>query len=796
VAGRTAELTDANALLRREMEERAKTQMALAVSEERFRSLVENTRDLIWELDEQGLYTYISPSVRQLLGYEPEEMLGKTCFEFMAPGEAERVRADFYDLMAGALPIVALENVNLHKDGHRVVLETTGEPFFDGEGRLRGYRGIDRDITEHRKVMDQIIQAKNEWQATFDAIAAPIMLLDKNFQIVRANLAMAGKLGKRPAEIVGCTCYELVHGSTEPHHDCPYARLLADGKRHQSEIFEDRLGGWYQISVDPLLGADGTVRGSIHYGEDITARKQVEAELRLNSERLVEAQHIAHLGYWEFDVRNNLLRLSDEVYDLFALERRNTPLTYEDFLARLHPDDREMVAQLFHDSLKNRTGFDVKTRLLLNDSSSRHVHLRGVTRYDADGIELKTLGTVQDITEQTKLESQLRQAQKMEAIGTLAGGIAHDFNNILTAILGYGEIVLESLPAGSDIREDQEQVVRAGNRAKELVKQILTFSRAGEQELRPLLVQFIIKEALKLLRASLPTTITFAENIDTTVGAVLADPGQIHQVVMNLCTNAYHAMREKGGTLTVSLKPVDLSKAEVLHRGLLSAGRHAVLEVSDSGCGMDKALLERIFDPYFTTKGKGEGTGLGLAVVHGIVSNLHGDITVTSELGRGSSFKVFLPVIRHKEHGSLLEKTEPLPRGDERILVVDDDPAIVRLEREMLESLGYRVTVFGDSAQALRAMRKSPEDFDLLLTDMTMPNFTGAELAGEVLGLRPGLPIILCTGFSELINAEKAKALGIREFMLKPVEKGELAKAVRRALAGGAAPDNPARREG
>ncbi len=784
VAERTAELSATNARLRLEMAELAKARAARAASEERFRSLVENTSDLIWEVDAQGYYTYVSPAVRQLLGYEPAELLGRSIFDFMAPLEARRSRAELSALVAEARPIVGLENVNLHKDGRPIILESTGVPFYDEDGRLRGYRGIDRDITEHRKVVDQIIQAKNEWQETFDAITAPIMLLDRNFRILRANLAMAGKLGKRPAEIVGCTCYELVHGSAAPHPNCPHARLLADGQRHQSEIHEEGLGGWFQISVDPLLGADGCVKGSIHYGEDISALKESTEALMHNATRLEEAQRLAHLGHWELDIGRDQVTLSEEVCRIYGLEPGGCLGSYAAFLAMVHPDDREMVQLAFADSVRNHTDFDSKHRILLKDGSLKHVHERCVTKYDELGQPIFSRGTVQDITGQTRLEGQLRQAQKMEAIGTLAGGIAHDFNNILTAILGYGEIVLESLPEDSDIREDQEQVVRAGNRAKELVKQILTFSRAGEQELRPLLVQFIIKEALKLLRASLPTTITIASTIDTTVGPVMADPGQIHQVVMNLCTNAYHAMRESGGTLTVSLKPAELTKAEVSQRGLLVAGRHAVLEVSDTGCGMEKAIQERIFDPYFTTKGKGEGTGLGLAVVHGIVTNLHGEISVTSEPGQGSSFKVSLPVIKFQEHGSLVEKTEPLPRGNERILVVDDDPAIVRLEREMLESLGYRVTVFGDSAQALRALRKSPQDFDLLLTDMTMPRLTGAELAGEVLRLRPGLPIILCTGFSELINAEKAKDLGIREFMLKPLEKGALAKAVRRVLDG------------
>ncbi|NTV13222.1 MAG: PAS domain-containing protein [Desulfobulbaceae bacterium] len=784
VADRTAELTSANALLQREMAERARAQAAQAANEARFRSLVEATPDWIWEVDETGRYTYVSPAVRQLLGYEPEELLGKSCFDFMPPAEAERVKPIFSSLAAETGQIVTVENVNLHRDGHKVILESTGAPFFADDGRLLGYRGVDRDVTERRKVADQVLQAKNEWQETFDAIAAPIMLLDKNFRILRANQAMAGKLGMSPAEVVGATCYELVHGSETPHCDCPHARLLADGQRHQSEVCEDRLGGWYQISVDPLREADGRVRGSIHYGEDITARIENAAAMRLNAVRLEEAQRLAHLGHWELDIRQNLLVVSSEVCHIYDLAPGEFPANLEAILAMVHPEERKAVEKAYAESVRNHTDYDSKHRLLLKNGVIKHVHERCVTSYDDLGEPLLSLGTVQDISRQTSLESQLRQAQKMEAIGTLAGGIAHDFNNILTAILGYGEIVLESLPAGSALREEQEQVVLAGNRAKELVKQILTFSRAGEQELKPLLIQFVIKEALKLMRASLPTTITIRSNIDTGCGPVLADPSQIHQVVMNLCTNAYHAMRESGGILTVSLATVSLSKAEAASRGNLAPGHYAVLEVSDTGCGMDKAVQERIFDPYFTTKSKGEGTGLGLAMVRGIAMHLHGEASVSSEPGRGATFKILLPLIKTKAHDERLAKSEPLPRGEARIIAVDDDVVIVRLEREILESLGYRVTTFADSARALQALRDSPEDFDLLLTDMTMPKLTGAQLAMEVLRLRPEMPIILCTGFSELIDAQKAKSLGIREFILKPVDKGELAKAVRRALAG------------
>ncbi len=387
-------------------------------------------------------------------------------------------------------------------------------------------------------------------------------------------------------------------------------------------------------------------------------------------------------------------------------------------------------------------------------------------------------------TEMKALAGQLRQAQKMEAIGTLAGGIAHDFNNILTPILGYTEMALTSLPPESQEAAELKEVVKAANRAVDLVRQILTFGRQGDQQLKPLKVQLVIKEALKLLRASIPTTIEIKEQIDKECGAVLADPTQIHQVIMNLCTNASHAMREKGGVLRVVIRQVELGPQDIINKIAMQPGLYVLIEVSDTGHGMGKATLERIFDPYFTTKGKGEGTGLGLAVVHGIVKNLAGEITVYSELGRGTTFHVYLPLLKTEMREGTAEGQlpGPLPRGSERVLVVDDEEVVARMTQDMLGSLGYQTTGFTSSEEALAAFRVHPQVFDLLITDMTMPKITGAHLAQEVLAIRPEMPIIICTGFSELLSEEKAKALGIRKFVMKPVLLKEMARAVREVL--------------
>jgi nitrogen-specific signal transduction histidine kinase/CheY-like chemotaxis protein len=388
---------------------------------------------------------------------------------------------------------------------------------------------------------------------------------------------------------------------------------------------------------------------------------------------------------------------------------------------------------------------------------------------------------LRDDSERKKLETQLQQAQKMEAIGTLAGGIAHDFNNILAGIMGYTELALLDTPEGNRASQNLKQVLKSGNRAKDLVKQILAFGRKTDADRKPLEVGPIVKESLKLLRASLPTTIEFNHNIPGNLGKVLADPTQIHQVLMNLCTNAAHAMQKSGGILEVSLADIEFDKDRALQNLGLPAGPYLQLTVKDTGSGMTPEVMERIFDPYFTTKEKGGGTGLGLAVVHGITRDHRGAISVQSEQGKGSTFDVYLPVIRKDEipHESV---EEPLPKGHERALFIDDEQSLAEIGKEMLTRLGYKVVAKTNSLDALEFFRTDPDQFDLVITDMTMPQMTGEKLAQNLMSIRPDIPVILCTGYSEMMTEEKAKEMGIKGFAMKPLIIRDLASSIRKVL--------------
>ena len=399
----------------------------------------------------------------------------------------------------------------------------------------------------------------------------------------------------------------------------------------------------------------------------------------------------------------------------------------------------------------------------------------------ADALETQERRRKQAQKEKLKLEKRLQHFQRMEAIGTLAGGIAHDFNNILFPILGYSELLFQDLPEDSDAYDMADQIYRAAIRARELIRQILTFSRQTEMENQVISFQTIIKEALKLLRASIPKNIGILSHISEDCPPVMGDPTKLHQIIMNLCTNAFHAVEETGGKFEVSLDPVALTANHLNGLEKLGEGRYVRLTVADNGHGMDDNTVVQIFDPYFTTKTEGKGTGLGLAVIYGIVRQLKGDIKVYSEPGRGSSFQVFLPAAERP--GALKARSEPdMEGGTEHILLVDDENSIAHMGKQFLKRYGYRVSMFTDSREALAAFSAAPDQFDLVVTDMTMPGMTGDVLAEKIKAIRQNIPVILCTGFSEKITSANYDKTAVDNFFMKPVSIKALSRTIRRLL--------------
>ena len=416
----------------------------------------------------------------------------------------------------------------------------------------------------------------------------------------------------------------------------------------------------------------------------------------------------------------------------------------------------------------------------------------GVPVKDSDGETIGFLGVIRDVTdrketekEKIKLEKQLQQSCKMEAIGTLAGGIAHDFNNILGAILGYSEFIQQAVSSDSSIGSDIDNVITSAKRGANLVQQVLTFSRKTSNRKDVLHPHLLVREAIEMLRATLPSSISIEATIDPDCGMVLANPTSIHQIVVNLCTNALHAMHGNRGTLRVYLQRQRLSPAEMDGKTSLPPGDFIVLTVSDTGQGMDSATIKRIFDPYFTTKELGDGTGLGLALVHSIIQDCSGFIDVESSVGDGSTFKVFFPAV--KEPASQPVVSVPKDKatrsaGNERILIVDDELLLVKINEKRLQALGYKVTGVTDSIEALSIFRNQPDSFDLLITDQTMPGLTGEKLAKAVLEIKPTIPVIICTGHSDTFSKEEALSMGIKKYTFKPLMGDELLDAVEEVL--------------
>jgi PAS domain S-box-containing protein len=516
-----------------------------------------------------------------------------------------------------------------------------------------------------------------------------------------------------------------------------------------------------------------------------------EQALRESEERYALAMEGANEGHWDWDVATRRVYLSPKMKLLYGQSVDARIDTRDEWLAQvvIHPDDLPRFDAAVNDHLEGRTSrYECEYRIRHPNGEWHWLAARGRCTRDSSGRPLRFVGSSSDVTaqkqvqvEKEQLEAQLRQSQKMEAIGTLAGGIAHDFNNILGAILGYGELAHQQSAPGSTMRRYLDSVMHAAERAKTLIERILGFSRSGLGDRVPVNVQFVIEETLELLEASLPAGIRLESRIDAGNAAVIGDATYLHQVAMNLGTNAIQAM-ERGGVLRVVLECAELNENRTLSRGSLRPGSYLRLIVSDTGIGIPAGVLERIFDPFFTTKGVGEGTGLGLSLVHGIVSDLGGAINVTSKAGEGTSFEIWLPVAG-ETRTPVVETAQALPRGNgETVMIVDDERQLVALAEEITAELGYEPVGFQSSCEALAAFRAMPQRFDAVLTDESMPDLIGTELAHEIRRLRPSLPIILMSGYGGAQLTNRATEIGVNEVLRKPLHRRDLAESLARAL--------------
>ncbi len=765
VRNRTMELED---LLSKEKDLRR----ALEYSEEKFRLSFKTSPDSININKLDGTYVETNDGFSQILGYEPEDVIGKTAAELnIWKDKADRDKLITALKRTGS---VLNQEVDLvRKDGtivHGLMSATLIE--IKNEQHILS---ITRDISVFKKQQKNILQAEEQWQHTFDAITDIITVQDADMNVLQANKAAYEFYGTE--DFAGTSCFHLTHGSSVPCKDCPVGKTFLAGTPQAEIVHHDKKDKTFSVTTHPIKTREGQVDQVVQVARDVTGRIAKEQERTLLARAIDQSTDTIVITD-----ASGIIRYANPAFEEHSGYSRAEALGKNPRVLQSGQHNQAFYSELWHTILSGRIW---QGKFINKKKNGELYHEKSTISpvRDNNGKLINFIAVKQDVTHEQELEQQLQQAQKLESIGTLAGGIAHDFNNILGAILGYAQMAERQLPESSPVREDVAEIVVAGHRAVELVKQILAFSRQENEEFKPIKMQNIVQETLKLLKASLPATIHLEQMIETSCKPVLGDPTQLHQVLLNLCTNAKHALGDAKGSICVSLKqrgnaPFRGSDTtgEVLETGYLD------IKVTDSGCGMDRQTIERIFDPFFTTKAKGQGTGLGLAVSYGIIKKHGGKIRVESSPGEGSTFFISLPIVESVIDLALGVEQEELHRGSEHIVLVDDEKNLVDIVERMLTSLGYTVTSFSDSQRALAWMQEHLADFDLLVTDMTMPEITGADLTEKLLAQRPELPIVLCTGFSETLDKDQAIELGIREYLLKPVTKQQLAGKLHKVL--------------
>ncbi|MEN6475251.1 MAG: PAS domain S-box protein, partial [Syntrophaceae bacterium] len=786
----------------RDVTERKQAEQALRESEEQFRYHFENASEGIFRTTTAGSYVRVNTSLSRMFGFSsPQDMIdsvqdiGREIYADPKDRHAmrrileERDKAEFFE--------VAM----LRKDKSLIWISMNLHTVKDGQGRNQYYEGTCIDITERKRAEEALRESEEQYRILFENATEGICRVTPKGRYMSVNPAMARMLGfGSPRELIES---EFAGVECVAHQEdlVVWANILGQSDTVEGYEFEfqrrDKSRGWCSVNVHTVRDPQGIILYYDAICMDITDRRRAEEALRKSEERYRLVADNIHDMISIYDLDFNFAYMSPSVERIAGYRPQDmlgTPaldiiigeskLKMQDILAEI----QELIAA--RDPVLHSKSWTVELKRIIKGGKTIWTESNISVMLDNRGRPYGILSVTRDINQRKLAEEQtefyrehLQRSQKLEAIGTLAGGIAHDFNNILSVIIGFSELIRDVPATAEKTREMITEVLKAGERAKDLVHQILTFSRQVEVAVHPLDIHLIVKEALKLLRATIPSTIAIVQDIDPRAGSILADPTQIHQVVMNLCANAYQAMQDTGGTLSVALEALTLDGHAAYRHPDLKAGDYVKLSVQDTGCGMDEATLRRIFEPFFTTKEKASGTGLGLAITHGIVKKLGGAIVVSSSPGAGSTFEVFLP----RFGIDICEETgtaETIPTGKgERILLVDDEPDIVRFAALLLEQLGYAVSGHTASQEALEALRSDPQAFDLVLTDQTMPNLRGDQLAAAILQIRPEIPVVLMTGYSAVIDREGALRQGVKGFIDKPFSSKTVALALQNALA-------------
>ncbi|MBF0550909.1 MAG: PAS domain S-box protein [Deltaproteobacteria bacterium] len=765
--------------------ERKQAEEALFKSEKRYRLLFDHAPIGIVHFDHKGIHLASNQKFSDITGTPRERLIGFNALEKIRDQQLlQAVKA----ALDGRLGYYEGNYLSV-TSGKVTPIRAVFQQIPYGDGAFYGAMGIIEDVSVQKRTEQALAAEKERLAVTLSSIGDGVIGTDLAGNVTLLNRVAENLTGWPEEEAIGrplARVFPIINQITRQVCEDPVSKVLKSGRiitLANHTVLISRTGAEMIIadSAAPILDENGVLLGVVLVFRDTTEQKRAEFALQNKTEELDRFFSLVLDLLCIADTQGFFRRVNPAWEKTLGYGREE--LEGSKFLDFVHPEDLESTLRAVDRLSAQEEVYDFVNRYRCKDGSYRWIEWRSSP--DAAGL---IYAAAHDITDRRraeedrkKLEAQLRQAQKMEAIGTLAGGIAHDFNNILGSIFGYTQLAMDDAGSGEVNPEFLEEILNAGKRARDLVKQILTISRQTEQEKKPVEVASILKESIKLIRASLPANIIIEQEISVKESIILGDPTQIHQVVINLCTNAAHAMPEDGGVLGIKLSELFLDTDSAARYINLKPGRYLKLTVSDTGQGMDSSILERIFDPFFTTKELGKGTGMGLAIVHGIVKNHGGAVSVNSVPGQGSAFNILLPMLQGQPE-STDNYAETIPRGTETILLIDDEPGLLDTGKRILERLGYRVTTKTSGVDALDAFMAQSASFDLIITDMAMPNMTGDKLAREILRLRPNMPIILCTGFSEAVNEERARDIGVRGFLMKPFDVRILAKLIRKVL--------------
>ena len=755
-----------------------------------------NAPMIVW--DARSRITRFNRAFEALTGFHAENVLGREIGILFPDDRRDESLKQIKRTISRGERWEVVEIPILRRDGTvRTVLWNSASILGPDKKGVVATIAQGQDITERKRMEEELLAYQAELEEkvrdrtaelarstellerVFSSVDLSIAYMDKGFNFIRVNRAFADMFGGDPGSYAGKNLFVLY---PDPANEAVFRKVLETGRphvAHDSPFIHGRAAGesgsfwdWSLQRVTSGPVPEGLVLSLV----DVTERVKAEEERR----RLSTAVGQSSEGIVITDREDRVLYVNGTFLALHGLARPDVlGRKYGDILR--FADEEIAFRQDIREALDKGEVWKGRLTRAIGGLADRKLDVTISPVRDPSGQVVNFAILERDVTREHRLEASVRHLQKMDALGTLAGGIAHDFNNILVPIFINAELAAFDAEKDSDASRYLNLILEAANRGRELVKQIISFSRQTEQKRDVVDIVAIVKEAVKFLQSSIPKSVTIRERIDAASGLVRADPTQIHQVVMNLGSNSAYALREKGGRLDVRLSEVVVGPETAAQNPDLKPGPCVKLTVEDNGLGMTREVQEKIFDPFFTTKPRGEGMGMGLPVVQGIVKSHGGAITVSTMPGRGTTFDVYFPAVKGGLKAARSEDT-PVPKGKGRVLFIDDEDMLARTVPAMLERLGYTVTTLTDPLKALALFLEHPKDFDLVITDETMPGLTGEKLAGEMLRIRADLPIILTTGFSEAVREEQIRALGIREFIMKPFSTGEIAEKIRAAL--------------